>query len=78
MSYKDIDPVEWPLPEHSNKMDINKYEYSMFSLGGADGVLRYLFSEIGFSSRTFLEFGFGAGENNSLRLIVKENFRRKL
>jgi len=68
------DPEVWPVPEKQDKKGLERYEYSMFSLSGVDGVLRYLFSKVGFQSRMFLEFGFAAGENNSLRLAVKEGF----
>ena len=68
------DPPNWPLPKCSGKQGVEKYEYSLFSQNGEDGILRYLFSEIGFRSRLFLEFGFGVTENNSLRLMLKESF----
>ncbi|MGD1808548.1 hypothetical protein ACP6PL_24360 [Dapis sp. BLCC M126] len=72
--WKKNDPSEWPLPELVNKQGIEKYEYSLFSQNGEDGIIRYLFSEIGFGSKLFLEFGFGVTQSNSLRLILKEGF----
>jgi hypothetical protein len=68
------EPADWPLGQHSDKQGIERYEYSLFSQNGEDGILRYLYSEIGFTSRLFFEFGFGVTQNNSLRLIMKENF----
>jgi len=68
------DPPQWPLEPASAKPGIAKYEFSMFSQNGEDGILRFIFSMIGCSSRVFLEFGFGAVENNSLRLILHEGF----
>lgn len=68
------DPLSWPLPGLVNRQGFEKYEYSVFSQNGEDGLLRYLYSEIGLCSRFFLEFGFGVKENNSLRLILKEHF----
>lgn len=68
------DLADWPLPQLKDKKGLEKYEYSLFSQNGEDGILRYLFSQTGFHSRQFLEFGFGVSENNSLRLILKENF----
>jgi len=73
-TWKRTDPPNWPLPEFSCRQGIERYEYSLFSQNGEDGILRYLFSEIGFGSKLFLEFGFGLRENNSLRLILKEGF----
>ncbi len=72
--WKKNDPLNWPLPELIDKQAIEKYEYSLYSQNGEDGILRYLFSEIGFGSKLFLEFGFGITESNSLRLILKEGF----
>ena len=69
-----VEPTDWPLPECCGKQGIEKYEYSLFSQNGEDGILRYLFDEIGFSSRLFLEFGFDVRENDSLRLVMKEGF----
>jgi hypothetical protein len=68
------DPTEWQEDEIAEKRGIENFESSLFSQNGEDGILRYLFSEIGFRSRLFLEFGFGVIENNSLSLILKENF----
>ena len=73
-SWNRSDPSDWPLLKNREKQGIEKYEYSLFSQNGEDGIIRYLFSEIGFSSKTFLEFGFGITENNTLRLVLKEGF----
>ena len=51
------------------------YEASLFSQNGEDGIIRYIFSQIGFESRYFVEFGFGAHQCNSLRLILYEHFK---
>jgi hypothetical protein len=72
--WKRTDPLNWPLPELREKQGINRYEYSLFSQDGEDGILRYLYSEIGFRSKLFLEFGFSVTESNSLRLMLKEGF----
>jgi len=62
------------LKKRAEMQGLESYEYSLFSQNGEDGILRYLFSEIGVSSKLFLEFGFGVTENNSLRLILKEGW----
>jgi hypothetical protein len=72
--WKRTDPPNWPLPELAGKQGLEKYEYSLFSQNGEDGILKYLYSEIGFHSKFFLEFGFSVNENNSLRLILIEGF----
>jgi hypothetical protein len=72
--WKRDEPSEWPLPENREKQGLEKYEYSLYSQNGEDGILRFLFSEIGASSKILVEFGFAATENNGLRLILKEGF----
>jgi len=72
--WKRADPPAWPLPECAGMPGLERYEYSLFSQNGEDGILRHLFSEIGFRSKCFLEFGFGVTQNNSLRLVLKEHF----
>ncbi len=69
------DPREWPSARLSGGEDINRYEYSLFSQHGEDGIIRYLLSEVGIASRTFVEFGFGVVQNNSLRLVLNEDFQ---
>lgn len=49
-------------------------EYRVSSQNGEDGLIDYIFCCAGVKYRTFLEFGFGAAENNSLRLIVDRQF----
>lgn len=72
--WKQADPPKWPTSESTGKQGLEKYEYSLFSQNGEDGILRYLFSEIGFRFKFFLEFGFNVTQNNSLRLMLKERF----
>jgi hypothetical protein len=68
------DIAEWPPRVSQPADDVNRFEYSLFSQNGEDGIIRYLFDQIGVRSRLFLEFGFGVTENNSLRLMLKERF----
>jgi hypothetical protein len=53
---------------------LQRYEYSWLSQNGEDGIIRYLFDEIGYESRCFVEFGFGAKQCNALRLMMHEQF----
>ena len=70
---------KWQIQDIPEKNETNKglsfYEASLFSQNGEDGIIRYIFSQIGFDSRYFVEFGFGAHQCNSLRLILHENFK---
>ena len=56
-------------------MNINKYEKSVFSQNGEDGVIKYIFKNIGFSNKVFVEFGFHINQNNSKNLIKEQNFK---
>ena len=60
---------------NSQNNQIVSHEESLFSQNGEDGIIRKIFSEIGFTNKYFVEFGFGAHQCNSLRLILHENFR---
>ena len=55
-------------------MEINKYEKKLFSQNGEDGVIDYIFSNIGMTNKIFVEFGFGMNENNSRNLIENHGF----
>jgi hypothetical protein len=69
------DRQSWPPAGADPARGLQQYEYSLLSQNGEDGILRFLFSEIGFESRRFVEFGFGAHQCNSLRLILHEDFK---
>lgn len=68
------DRANWPPAGADPANGLAQYEYSLLSQNGEDGILRFLFGEIGFGSRRFVEFGFGAHQCNSLRLILHERF----
>jgi len=68
----DIPPLS--SKEQKKHTGINRYESSLHSQNGEDGIIRYIFSVIGFESRYFVEFGFGAHQCNSLRLLLHERF----
>ena len=68
------DTEDWPPSAHDDESGLQHYEYSWLSQNGEDGILRYLFDEIGFESRIFVEFGFGAQQCNALRLMMHEKF----
>lgn len=69
------DRQNWPPAGADPAGGLQQYEYRLLSQNGEDGILRFLFSEVGFNSRYFVEFGFGAHQCNSLRLILHENFK---
>ncbi len=72
--WKQDDKRDWSAVANQNDVSLNRYEYNFLSQNGEDGIIKYLFSEIGFKSRYFVEFGFGAKQSNSLRLMLKEDF----
>jgi hypothetical protein len=69
------DRMEWPPAGAGPGVPLQRYEYSLLSQNGEDGILRYLFAQAGFESRWFVEFGFGAHQCNSLRLMLHERFK---
>ena len=68
------DRRDWPPAAQQNAPGLGRYEYSWLSQNGEDGIIRYLFDQIGYESRWFVEFGFGAVQCNSLRLMMHEGF----
>jgi len=70
--WKKPDIEIWPIPANLSKEGLEKYEYSLFSQNGEDGILRHIFSEIGYKNRYFVEIGFEVTECNSLRLMLKD------
>jgi len=68
------DLAAWP-PETADASGLERFEYSLLSQNGEDGIVRHVFDEIGFESRYFVEFGFGAAQCNALRLMLHEGFR---
>lgn len=53
---------------------INKHEKKVFSQNGEDGVIDYIFQNIGTTNKIFVEFGFHVGQNNSENLIKSRSF----
>lgn len=51
------------LPLHAPKphSEVNKHEFRAYSQNGEDGILLWLFSQIGTGTKTFIEFGSGSG-----------------
>jgi hypothetical protein len=68
------DRRNWPPEGAEPAAGLGQYEYRLLSQNGEDGIIRFLFSQIGFESRRLVEFGFGATQSNSLRLILHEGF----
>jgi len=67
------DRPDWPPRDEGDGLQC--YEYSLLSQNGEDGIIRHVFDRIGFESRYFVEFGFGAAQCNALRLMLHEGFR---
>jgi hypothetical protein len=50
---------------------LNRFEHKIYSQHGEDGIIREIFKRIGTTSKTFFEFGAGAGsENNTIALLL--------
>lgn len=55
---------------------LSSKEYSIYSQNGEDGILLYLFSQIGIVNQTFIEFGIGDGKQcNSANLLLNFGWR---
>jgi len=64
------------LPDGVLHSEINAHEFKIFSQNGEDGILLWLISKIGTSSKTFVEFGIGSGrECNTANLILNFGWR---
>jgi len=74
VKWKKPDRSVFPPRSQSDVPGLARYEYGWLSQNGEDGIIRFLFDEIGFESRWLVEFGFGAVQCNALRLILKEDF----
>lgn len=74
VKWRKSDTGDWPPSSQADVPGLERYEYSWLSQNGEDGVIRHLFDQIGFVSRWFVEFGFGAVQCNSLRLMMHEGF----
>ncbi len=74
IKWSKADRSDWPPSTQEGVPGLNRYEYSWLSQNGEDGVIRYLFDTIGYESRWFVEFGFGAVQCNALRLMIHEEF----
>ena len=53
---------------------LDEFAGSVCSQNGEDGIIKHVFSEIGFKSERFLEFGFGLPQCNAWRLMAQEGF----
>ncbi len=53
-------------------VSLNRFEHKIYSQHGEDGIIREIFNRIGTKSKTFFEFGAGAGsENNTIALLLQ-------
>lgn len=57
--------------KESARVTLNRHEHKIYSQHGEDGIIREIFKRIGTTSKTFFEFGAGAGsENNTIALLL--------
>lgn len=57
------------------KNSINQYEKSIFSQNGEDGIIEYIFDQIGTTSKTFIEIGIGDGTENNTTYLLSNQWR---
>lgn len=59
--------------KYTNSNRLNKYEFSIRSQDGGDGIIREIFNRIGTVNKQFVEFGVGDGlQNNTAALLLDE------
>ena len=59
-----------------NQFKINQYEKKVYSQNGEDGIIDYIFSNIGTTNKFSVEFGVGVGfESNTAYLLEKKNWK---
>lgn len=80
----DISPTLWKEIKYiygKNKIQknhfINKYERQVYSQHGEDGVLEYIFSQIGHGTKYFIEFGASDGVTMSNTLYLEQKYKWK-
>ena len=57
--------------KYSESDRLNKYEFSVYSQGGDDGIIHEIFRRIGTTNKMFVEFGVGDGlQNNTANLLL--------
>jgi hypothetical protein len=59
-------------PKYDDDKRLERYGFKVYSQNDEDGIIQEIFSRIGTTSKTFVEFGVGNGlENNTLTLLLK-------
>jgi hypothetical protein len=59
-------------PKYGDEKRLERYGFKVYSQNDEDGIIQEIFTRIGTTSKTFVEFGVGNGlENNTLALLLK-------
>jgi hypothetical protein len=59
-------------PRYKDLKNLNRYEHSVFSQNGEDGIIAEIFNRVGTTNKIFVEFGAGnTTENNTITLLLK-------
>lgn len=70
-----ITDIDATLRAHGTDVPFNDYELSIYSQNGEDGLLRHLFSLLGVTNKTFVEFGVEDGkECNAANLLLNNGW----
>lgn len=59
---------------YKDPKNLNRYEYSVFSQCGEDGIINEIFKRIGITNRYFIEFGAGNGLQNCTTSLLLQNW----
>lgn len=64
------------IKESQKLKKINQFGFSLYSMHDQDGILKYIFDNIGRKSKVAIEFGCGTGlQNNSMYFVVCEGWK---
>jgi hypothetical protein len=61
-------------PRYNTPENLNRYEFSIFSQCGEDGIIQEIFKRIGLTNRFFVEFGAGNGLQNCTTALLLQNW----
>ncbi len=61
--------------KYSESNRLNKFEFSVYSQGGDDGIIHEIFRRIGTTNKFFVEFGVGDGLQNNTAALLLDNWK---
>ena len=71
-----VGQIQSKLNANSKSLNINDYEFKVFSQWGEDGIIDYLVSNLDIKNKTFIEFGVeNYKESNTRFLLLNSNWK---